>query len=228
MSLMVRGLLGGLFQMVLYALLLLVPAGTWYWPRALVFLAVYTSLSLVSIVILARIAPASLEARLQPPISRSQPLADRIISWILIPSFFAWFAFIPLDVFHWHLLPPPSGGVAIVGAMLFLIGYGIVIVSLYQNEFAVPIVRDQSERGHVLIDTGLYGRIRHPFYLGTLVFFIGIALWLESYAGVFMLAPILALLVGRIYVEEQSLCETLPGYVEYTSRVPYRLIPLIW
>ena len=70
--LLVRGLLGGLLQLVLIGALLLIPAGTWQWPRAIQFLAAYGVALLVSIVILARVAPASLEARLEAPAAKSQ------------------------------------------------------------------------------------------------------------------------------------------------------------
>lgn len=65
--LVLRGLTGGLFQLVVFAVLLLIPAGTWQWPRAVYFLVVYGLANSVSIVALARLAPASLEARLMRP-----------------------------------------------------------------------------------------------------------------------------------------------------------------
>ncbi|MDH3486227.1 MAG: hypothetical protein OEM16_18590, partial [Myxococcales bacterium] len=102
---MVRGLIGGLFQVALFAALLLIPAGTWHWPRAIQFLVAYSVVMSVSVVTLARVAPASLEARLQPPVAKTQPVADRVITFLIILSFAVWLAFIPLDVFHLHLLP---------------------------------------------------------------------------------------------------------------------------
>ena len=226
--LVVKGLLGGLFQIVLFSVLLLVPAGTWHWPRAIIFLVVYGFLVLVSVIALARLAPASLEARLQPPVAKSQPVADRVVSLFLILSICAWFLFIPIEVFHLRLLPPPHLTISIIGAALFLAGFGVLLTALFQNAFAAPIVKDQSDRGHVLIDTGLYGRIRHPFYLGFLLFLLGIALWLESYASVLALPVLLVFLIVRTFVEEKTLQETLPGYVGYMTRVRYRLIPYVW
>lgn len=226
--LVVRGVVGGLFQIVVLAALLLIPAGTWHWPRALLFLAVYGLLLLTSIIALARLAPASLEARLQAPVAKSQPMADRLISPFLFISIFAWFVSIPIEVFHLQMLPPPHLAVSVVGVALFFAGFGIILAAFYQNAFAVPIVKDQSERGHVLIDTGPYGRIRHPFYLGLLLFLIGIALWLESCASVLVLPLVLVFLVARILVEEKTLRETLPGYIEYMAKVRYRLIPFVW
>ncbi len=226
--LLIRGLFGALFQIALFAALLFIPAGTWQWPRAIQFLSVYSILVLVSTVLLARIAPSSLEARLEVPFAKSQPMADRVITLFLILSILAWFVFIPIDVFQLQILPPPGLVVSAFGAILFFGGYGILTLALFQNEFAVPVVRDQSERGQVLIDTGLYGYVRHPFYLGFLLFLVGIALWLESYASVFTLTVVLGLLVARILVEEKALREMLPGYIEYMEKVRYRLVPFVW
>jgi len=178
--------------------------------------------------VLARLAPASLEARLTSPIDKSQPMADRVVTSFLFLSFIAWFVLIPIDVFHLQLLPPPHFTVSVFGAVLFLAGFGILITALFQNAFAVPIVRDQSERGQVLIDTGLYARVRHPMYFGFLLFLIGIALWLESYASLLALPLVFIFVIARIFVEEKTLQETLPGYVEYMAKVRYRLISFVW
>jgi protein-S-isoprenylcysteine O-methyltransferase Ste14 len=226
--LVLRGLIGGLFQVALFAALLLIPAGTWHWPRAIQFLMVYGIVLSVSIVALARRAPASLEARLMAPVAKSQPMADRVVSSFLFLSLFAWLIFIPIDVFRLRLLSPPLFEVSILGAALLLVGFWVIMTALVQNSFAAPIVTDQSERGQVLIDTGLYGRVRHPLYLGLLFFFIGLALWLESYASVMALLLPFVFLIARIKVEERTLRETLLGYDDYTKRVRYRLAPFVW
>ena len=226
--LLVRGLFGGLFQIGLFATLLLVPAGTWQWPRATQFLAVYGVVLLVAIVVLARLAPASLEARLQPPAAKSQPKEDRIAPSFLFLSLLAWVLFIPIDVFRLHLLPPPSFGVSVLGAAVFFTGFGVSLATLLENAFAVPIVMDQSERGQVLVDTGLYAHIRHPLYLGFALFFIGLGLWLESYASVVALSGVSVALVARVSIEESTLRETLPGYSGYLARVRYRMVPYVW
>ena len=226
--LILRGLLGGAFQLLLFGSLLLIPAGTWNWPRAIQFLVAYAILMVCSIVWLATVAPSSLEARLEPAINKKQPVADRIATGIIAVAFVGWFAFIPTDVFRLKLLPPPSLGVSVFGAALFLAGFAIMLTALYQNAFATPVVRDQSERGHTLVDAGLYARIRHPFYSGLLIFLAGIALWLESYAALIALPVVLASLLVRIRVEERTLRDTLPGYVEYMGRVRYRLVPGDW
>lgn len=226
--LMLKGLLGGLSQVALFACLLLIPAGTWDWPRAIQFLIAYGILASVSTVVLAIFNPASLEARLEAPVSETQPRADRIVTVILIAAIAGWFVFIPIDVFRLQLLPAPVAAASAWGAGLAIVGYCVVVLALYQNEFAVPVVRDQTERGHTLVDSGLYGVVRHPFYTGLLLMFAGIGIWLGSYASVIALSVVVAVLIGRIIVEEKTLDETLPGYREYKSRVRDRLLPFVW
>ena len=226
--LIIRGLFGGFIQVAIFAALLFIPAGTWHWPRAWQFLGAYGLVMAVSIIMLAKLAPESLAARLQRPSDKSQPMADRIVTTLLILSMLAWFAFVSMDVFHMQLLPKPHLIVSVFGAVFFFTGYGICMVSIYQNAFAAPIVKDQSERGQVLVDTGLYGLIRHPLYLGMLPYLAGLALWLESFAGVFTVLVVLFFLVLRIFVEEKTLQRTLPGYTEYMAKVRCRLIPFVW
>jgi len=225
---LIKGLIGATLQIAFFGALLLIPAGTWQWTEANQFLYCYGFLTLVSTVFLAIKAPRSLEARMEMPMNESQPLSDRIATTFLLVFLVGWFVFIPIDIFHLKLLAPPQYSISILGGAASLLGYGIMITALYQNEFATPVVRDQSDRGHELRDTGLYGLVRHPFYTGFILFCLGMGLWLQSYAALIAgLLPITAL-IGRIYAEEKILQETLPGYREYMSRTSYRIIPFVW
>ena len=225
---LIKGLIGATLQIAFFGALLLIPAGTWQWTEANQFLYCFGFLTLVSTVFLAIKAPRSLEARMEMPMNESQPLSDRIATTFLLVFLVGWFVFIPIDIFHLKLLAPPQYSISILGGAASLLGYGIMLTALYQNEFATPVVRDQSDRGHELRDTGLYGLVRHPFYTGFILFCLGMALWLQSYAALIAgLLPITAL-IGRIYAEEKILQETLPGYREYMSRTRYRIIPFVW
>jgi len=226
--LVIKGVIGSLFQTAIIGALILLPAWTWQWTEANQFLVCYAILSMFSAVFLALKAPASLEARMEIPMNETQPLSDRIATTFLLVFLVGWFLFIPIDVFYLKLLAPPQPMIQILGGILTLFGYGIMLLALYQNEFATPVVRDQSERGHELRDSGLYGLVRHPFYTGFILFCIGMALWLQSYATLIVgLLPLTAL-IGRIYAEEKILQETLPGYREYMSRTRNRIIPFIY
>ena len=228
MMLIAKGLAGSALQLTLFGALLLVPAGTWNWPRAIQFLVVYGVVLFGSTVWLAIAAPSSLEARLEPAISKKQPVADRWATALIGVAVGAWLVFIPIDVFRLQLLPAPSLDMSRFGAVVGFAGFALILLALYQNAFATPVVRDQSERGQTLVDTGLYGRVRHPFYTGFLIALFGLALWLGSYAAAIALPVVLASLVVRIHVEERHLRDTLPGYTEYMSRVQYRLVPRVW
>lgn len=232
-KLIMKGLIGGLVQLALFGVALVVPAGlvsggTWYWPRALGFLGLYGVVLEASVVTLAVVAPASLAARLSAPASTRQPPADRVATAFLVLATLTWFVFVPIDVFHLRLLPSPSLAVSLVGAALSLAGFAIIMTAIYQNSYAIPIVEDQSDRAQRLVDTGLYARVRHPFYLGLLLFYAGLALWLKSYASLLTLFVVLLALLARIVVEEATLRRTLPGYSAYVARVPYRLVPRVW
>ena len=78
------------------------------------------------------------------------------------------------------------------------------------------------------VHTGLYGHIRHPFCLGNLLFFIGIALWLESNDSVLALLLVFVVEAVRIAIEVKALRESLPGYVKYMTKIRYRLVPFVW
>ncbi|NJK62956.1 MAG: hypothetical protein HC921_10010, partial [Synechococcaceae cyanobacterium SM2_3_1] len=162
--LLVKGLLAGLFQVIGFAALLFVPAGTVDWPRGIQFLTAYSLLLVLTITLLAQFAPGSLEARLHPLIAEGQPMSDRVITTLLFFGLFFWFILIPIEVFHWQLLPQPMLLISMGGAVICCLGFFLVAWSLFQNEFMIPIVKSQPERGQKLIDSGnLTARCVIPF-----------------------------------------------------------------
>jgi protein-S-isoprenylcysteine O-methyltransferase Ste14 len=127
--------------------------------------------------------------------------------------------------FGWSQLP----GLAVAGGYLSLLA-GTLVITLAQaaNRHFEPTVRIQSDRGHRVIDTGLYAHIRHPGYAGGILVVLGMALALGSgwaLAGVAALAAVLAV---RTVLEERTLRAELPGYADYTQRVKYRWVPGLW
>lgn len=219
-------LLGAIFiQMVLLAVILFGPAGTWDWWQAWVVIGIMAAISLWSVFGLPR---DLLEERLKPPVQQGQPLADRIVVLSVLATYYAAIIFIPLDVFRLHLLPPPGPVIAFVGLVLLVGGCGIVYCALKENAFAAPVVRHQEERRQRVIDTGVYHVVRHPMYAGALLLLVGMPVWLGSFAGALVAGVPIALLVVRIGIEERFLRRELPGYDDYARRVRYRLIPFLW
>lgn len=219
---------GILVQLALFGCLLFVPAGSLRWPRAWGLIGIIFTGSIVSAIWLFPRHKDLLNERMKSPIQKGQPLADRIVLVFFLSAFYALIAFIPLDVFRFHLLARPGIFVSSLGLFLFLTGWSVVLLALRENAFAAPVVKLQKEREQRVVDTGLYGVVRHPLYAGGILFIVGIPLWLESYSGALLSLIPIFLLVMRIFIEEAFLKIGLKGYEKYMKRVRYRLIPFIW
>lgn len=126
------------------------------------------------------------------------------------------------------LTPPFPPWARFSGALIFVLGYAIVVWAMYSNPFFSQVVRIQSERGHTAVSSGPYRFIRHPGYLGMLLSLFGAAFLLDSPWGLVCFAVYLALVITRTVLEDRTLRAELPGYAEYASRTKYRLIPGIW
>jgi protein-S-isoprenylcysteine O-methyltransferase Ste14 len=220
--------IGVILNVAIFGVLLFLPAGTLDWWRAWVFLGVVLVLAVMSTVSLFRANPELLEERFKPPIQKGQPLADKILVMLVIAEFVGLIAFIPLDVFRFHLMARPGALVSSFGLVLFVAGWWIMTLAMRENAFAAPVVRHQEERHQRVIDSGVYGVVRHPMYAGAIPMLAGMALWLESYAAAMLVSIAIVTLVLRILVEEQFLRRNLAGYDAYTERVRYRLVPYLW
>jgi len=213
----------------LVAIALFASAGTLSWPRAWILLAVLLVVRIASALALYRVNPALIRDRAKLPIHREQPAADRLLLLAVIGSGFIGLPIVAgLDVFHWTALPRPSPLLAALGLIVFTLGWVMKALALGANAFATSVVRLQHERHHVVVDTGVYRVVRHPFYTGTPLVLIGMSLWLESFLAVLLAVVPIAFLVWRIKLEERFLRRELPGYVDYATRVRHRLVPGIW
>lgn len=229
-----KGLLAPVPLILLTAVVLLGSAGliggVWAWPRAWGFLAAYGALSLAGSVALAVARPASFKVRQQGLVAdkaKGQPLIDAVGSVVYAVCIFGWLAFIPLDVFRLHLLAPPVTLVSASGAAAAVTGLVISYAALAQNQFAARTIHDQSLDGQRVVDTGLYAWVRHPFYAGTLLFYVGAALWLGSFAALIGVSGFLAMTLARIAIEEAYLRQALPAYAGYARQVRGCLIPYL-
>lgn len=212
----------------IFGSLLFLPAGTLNWWRAWVFLGVISVGAIATMVDVFRDNEALWNERLKLPIQPDQPLADKIIVSLFLVAFLGLIAFIPLDVFRFHLFNQPIAIVSASGLLLFVIGWGMIHLSFKVNSFAAPVVKHQIDRQQTVVDTGVYSIVRHPMYAGAILLMIGMSLWLESYAAaLFTIVPI-ALLIVRISFEEQFLKQELSGYDTYIERVRYKLLPYVW
>lgn len=206
---------------IVIALLLFWPASTWKFPGAwrLIFL-LFVPMLLLGTVLLFK-APELLEKRLN---SKEKEGAQKAVVLLSALIFISGFVLSALDFrFRWCQLP---AWLIYVGCALFLLAYGLYGEVMRENAYLSRTVEVQE--GQKVIDTGLYGIVRHPMYMAVTVLFLSIPLVLGSAVGILPFLFVPALLAKRIKNEEQLLCEGLPGYIEYTARVKYRLFPYIW
>lgn len=125
--------------------------------------------------------------------------------------------------FQWLLLPK---WLVIAGAILFLFAYLLYAEVLRENTYLSRTVEIQENQ--TVIDTGLYGIVRHPMYASTLLLFLSMPLVLGSLLSFLMFLVYPVIITKRIKNEEQVLEHGLAGYSQYQKRVKYRLIPFVW
>ena len=223
-----RALIGVLGYVALFAMVLLVPAGTVRWPAAWLLLGVLFIARVAGTIVLHREQPALLAERSKPPFQRGQVGADRILLPAAMASFAGIVAFASWDVWHRQLLGVPPVWLRALGLVAFAAGWLVVHAALRANAFAVTVVRHQAERGHTVSVAGPYAIVRHPMYAGLMWLILGLALWLGSTAAAVATAVPVAILSLRIVVEEKMLARSLGDYTAYTRRVRWRLIPGLW
>lgn len=220
-KLILTGLIKMLSGVVLMGLLLFLPAGTWrFWNAWLLLGLLFLPMIIVGVVLLGK-APDLLEKRLN---SREQETEQKLVILFSSLIFIVGFILAGLDYrFGWTKLPVP---IVIIGGLLFLLAYGIYIEVMRENAYLSRTVEIQDNQ-HV-IDTGLYGVVRHPMYMGVIILFLSMPLVLGSAVAIIPFLFIPAVLVKRIRNEEEVLEKGLSGYCEYKNKVKYRMIPFIW
>ena len=125
--------------------------------------------------------------------------------------------------FNWSPEFPPW--LIVAGFVLIALGYAFAAWAFAENRFFSSVVRIQTDRGHVVCDTGPYRFVRHPGYAGNILPLFGIVLALGSVWTLIPAAVALIITVIRTVFEDKTLQEELPGYRDYARRVRYRLIP---
>jgi len=211
-----------------FGMLLFLPAGTIDWWRAWVFIAVvFAAAFAIAVNVLAH-SEGLLDERLKSPFQKGQPLADKIILLLCLPAWGGLIVFIPIDVFRLHLLRAPGFLGSLSGLVLVVAGWWVMYLSFKENAFAASVVRHQEERQQVVVTSGVYGFVRHPLYGGGSLGWIGVSMWLGSYAAALLTIVPIGTIALRILFEERFLRRELQGYDAYSEKVRYRLIPFLW
>lgn len=220
-KLLAQGLLKMLSGMLIVALVLFLPAGSWNYFNGWLLCGLLFLPMLVLGALLLWKAPALLEKRLNTKEQEKTQMAVVAVSSLL---FLAAFVAAGLDFrFGWTHVPI---WLVCLAAVLQLAAYGLYAEVMRENAWLSRTVEVQENQK--VIDTGLYGIIRHPMYTATILLFLAMPLVLGSWVSfaIMLLYPVV--IVFRIRNEEQVLEAGLAGYREYKKRVRYRLLPFIW
>ncbi len=207
--------------LILVGLLVFLPAGTWAYHKGWLFMGIlFVPMFIAGIVMMVK-NPELLRKRLNAKEKqRDQSLIIRLGGL----QFLAGFILAGLDFcFGWF---PLHDAVSYIAAGVFLLAYLMYAEVLRENTYLSRTVEVQD--GQKVIDTGLYGIVRHPMYSATILLFLAMPLVLGSLISfaVFLLYPLL--IASRIKGEEALLEAELQGYAEYKKKVKYRLVPFIW
>ena len=216
-SAMIKFLLG----VVLVGALIFLPAGTILYFNGLLFMGIlFVPMFLAGIVMMIK-NPALIESRLDAKEKeREQGLVVKLSGLMFLAGFIvAGLGF----RFGWYTLPI---GVSIGGAVVFLVAYILYAEVLRENTYLSRTIKVQE--GQKVVDTGLYGIVRHPMYSATLLLFLSMPIVLGSLYSLIIFLAYPFIIAKRIKGEEELLERELDGYSEYKKKVKYRLIPFIW
>ncbi len=207
--------------LILVAVLLFLPAGTLCFWQAWLFIGILFVPMLIAGVVLMIRQPELLRKRLD---AKEEQQEQR---WVVALSgflFVAVFVVAGLNFrFGWFLLPD---WVVCVAAVLFLAGYVMYAEVMRENVWLSRTVEVQENQQ--VVDTGLYGVVRHPMYAATLLMFLSMPLVLASLWSLLLILLYIPIIALRIRNEEHVLERDLAGYKQYKTRVRYKLIPFIW
>lgn len=210
-----------LLGIVLVGVLLFLPAGTLSFFNGWLFMSIlFIPMFFAGIVMMFK-NPSLLKSRLNAKEKQQEQSQIVKLSGLM---FLVGFIVAGLGVrFNWYALPTP---VVIGAAVLFLVAYILYAEVLRENTYLSRTIEVQENQK--VIDTGLYGIVRHPMYSATLLLFLSMPLMLGSVYSflIFLVYPFI--IAKRIKGEEEFLEKELNGYREYKQKVKYRLIPFIW
>lgn len=206
---------------LMISLLLFIPAGTLYYPKAWLLLGVMFVPMLILGIILMLKSPELLAKRLN---SKEKENTQKTVVALSLLMFIAGFVVSALD-FRFSWFPVPDF-VSYIAAVIFILGYAIYGEVMRENAYLSRTVEVQENQK--VIDTGLYGIVRHPMYTSTLLIFLSVPLILGSLIGVVVFFAYPFIIGGRIINEEKILTDGLNGYAEYKKKVKWRMIPFIW
>ena len=207
--------------LLLVGLLIFLPAGTLYYTGGWLFLGLLFVPMLIAGFVMLFKSPEFLAKRLDAKEKQATQKGVLAFSGLM---FIAGFVVAGLDHrFGWSHMP---AWVTITAAVLFLAAYALYAEVMRENAYLSRTIK--VEEGQKVVDTGLYGIVRHPMYMATVLLFLMMPIVLGSWYALIVFAFYPAIIIVRLKDEEELLSRELPGYTEYKQKVKYRILPFVW
>lgn len=207
--------------LVLVGLLIFLPAGSLTFGKGWLLIGLLFGPMLIAGFVMLAKSPDFLEKRLDA--KEKLPAQKGVVAFSGL-MFIGGFVVAGLDFrFGWSRMPL---WVTIAAAVLFLLSYVLYAEVMRENAYLSRTIK--VEVGQKVVDTGLYGVVRHPMYMATVLLFLMIPLVLGSWYSLLVFAFYPAIIIVRLKDEEKLLTRELPGYAEYKKKVKYRILPFIW
>lgn len=210
-----------LLALIVLGLMLFLPAGSFDYWQAWVFLGTLFIPVFFAVLYFLKHDPKLLERRMQ---YKEKEIKQKTIIKVATLSFFLGFLIPGLD-YHYAWSSVPTG-LVIVSDLIIFLSYLLVFFVFKENSYASRII--EVEKGQKVISTGPYSVIRHPMYVGVTLMYLFVPTALGSYWALIFFLPIIPIIIFRTLDEERLLLKDLEGYKEYCKKVKYRIIPRIW
>ena len=221
MKLLINALTKFTCGLILVGLLIFLPAGTIHYTGGWLLVGLLFSPMLIAGFVMLFKSPAFLEKRLDAKEKQATQKGVLAFSGLM---FIGGFVVAGLDFrFGWSRMP---SAVVIAASILFLFAYALYAEVMRENAYLSRTIK--VEAGQTVVDTGLYGIVRHPMYMATVLLFLMIPMVLGSWYALIVFAFYPAIIIVRLKDEEALLTRELAGYAAYKKKVKYRLIPFIW
>ena len=207
--------------LLLVGLLIFLPAGTMDYANGWLLMVLLFCPMLITGFVMFFKSPDFLKKRLD---AKEKQATQKGVLGMAGLMFVGGFVVAGLDYrFGWSDVPAI---VVAVAATLFLVAYVLYAEVMRENAYLSRTIR--VEEGQKVVDSGLYGIVRHPMYAVTILLFLMMPLMLGSWYALIVFAAYPAIIVIRLKDEEELLTKELPGYAEYRQKVKYRLLPFVW
>ena len=221
MKLLLNALIKFFCGLLLVGLLIFLPAGTLAYTNGWILIGLLFVPMLIAGFVMFFKSPEFLAKRLDAKEKQATQKGVLAVSGVM---FVSGFVVAGLDYrFGWSQMPM---AVVMIASVLFLIAYALYAEVMRENAYLSRTI--QVEEGQKVVDTGLYGIVRHPMYMATILLFLMIPLVLGSWYSLIIFAFYPAIIIVRLTDEEDLLTRELSGYAAYKQKVKYRIIPFIW